>query len=66
MESLLLSRPRSMRGVFADGPDEQSNVSASLAVMVSSGAFEKMPQQGSITAKDLGALVNIEPNVIGL
>jgi len=34
--------------------------------MVASGAFEKMPKQGSITAKELGALVKIEPNVIGL
>jgi hypothetical protein len=55
-----------MNGLLADLPDEQTNVSTSLAVMVSSGAFEKMPKQGSITAKDLGALVNIEPNVIGL
>jgi len=34
--------------------------------MVQSGAFEKMPKQGSISAEELGALVNIEPNVIGL
>ncbi|TVY26782.1 O-methyltransferase [Lachnellula hyalina] len=41
-----------------------TSVSTSLAVMVASGAFEKMPKQGSITAKELGALVKIEPNVI--
>lgn len=34
--------------------------------MVDCGAFEKMPKQGSITAKELGALVKIEPNVIGM
>jgi hypothetical protein len=46
--------------------NQQINVTASLAVMVQSGAFEKMPKQGSISAKELGALVNIEPNVMGM
>jgi hypothetical protein len=37
-----------------------------LDVMVKLGIFEKMPKQGSITATELGKLVNLEPNVIGL
>lgn len=40
------------------------NVAAALAVLVQTGVFEKMPKQGSITAKELGALVNLEPSVI--
>jgi len=36
-----------------------------LNVMVSLGAFEKMPKQGSITAKELSALINLEASVIG-
>jgi hypothetical protein len=35
-----------------------------LNVMVSFGAFEKIPKQGSITAKELGALINLETSVI--
>ncbi|TVY82517.1 O-methyltransferase hmp5 [Lachnellula suecica] len=41
-----------------------TNVTTSLAVMTKSGAFEKMPKKGSISATELGALVNIQPNVI--
>lgn len=41
------------------------NTSTSLDVMVKLGVFEKMPKQGSISAKELGVLVNLEPNVIG-
>lgn len=33
--------------------------------MVKMGAFEKMPKQGSITAKDLGAAINLEPGIVG-
>lgn len=42
------------------------NTSTSLNVLVQLGVFEKMPKQGSISAKELGVLVNVEPNVIGL
>jgi hypothetical protein len=42
------------------------NVAAALAVLVQTGVFEKMPKEGSITAKELGNLVNLEPSVIGL
>jgi hypothetical protein len=42
------------------------NTSASLAVMTQLGVFEKMPKQGSITATELGEMVNLEPSVIGL
>jgi len=42
------------------------NTEASLDIMVKLGAFEKMPKEGSITAKELGALVNLEPTVISL
>jgi hypothetical protein len=41
------------------------NTMTALNVMVSLGAFEKMPKQGSITAKELSALINIDANVIG-
>lgn len=41
------------------------NTSTALAVMVQLGVFEKMPKKGSITAVELGRLVNLEPNVIG-
>ena len=34
--------------------------------MVQLGVFEKMPRQGSITATELGKLVNIQPNVLGM
>jgi hypothetical protein len=40
------------------------NTSAALDVMVKLGVFENMPKEGSITAKELGALVNLEPTVI--
>jgi len=41
------------------------NTMTSLNVMVSLGAFEKIPKQGSITAKELSALINLETSVIG-
>lgn len=41
------------------------NVAAALAVLVQTGVFEKIPKEGSITAKELGTLVNLEPSVIG-
>lgn len=41
------------------------NMATSLNMMVKLGAFEKMPKEGSITATDLGALINLEPSVIG-
>ncbi|KAH6716821.1 O-methyltransferase [Leptodontidium sp. MPI-SDFR-AT-0119] len=40
------------------------NMATSLNMMVKLGAFEKMPKEGSITATDLGALINLEPSVI--
>jgi hypothetical protein len=41
------------------------NTSASLNVMVAFGIFENMPRNGEgITAKELGDLVKLEPNVI--
>ena len=43
------------------------NVSTSLDVMVKLGVFEKMPKlgHGSMTAKEIGELVNLEPSIIG-
>lgn len=41
------------------------NTMNSLNIMVELGAFEKMPKQGSITAKELGVLINLESSVIG-
>jgi hypothetical protein len=41
------------------------NTMACLNTMVELGAFEKMPKQGSITAKELSALINLETSVIG-
>ena len=41
------------------------NTATSLNMMVKMGAFEKMPKEGSITATELGALINLEPSVIG-
>ncbi|KAH7391456.1 O-methyltransferase [Cadophora sp. MPI-SDFR-AT-0126] len=40
------------------------NTATSLNMMVKMGAFEKMPKEGSITATELGALINLEPSVI--
>ncbi|RDW92628.1 hypothetical protein BP5796_02022 [Coleophoma crateriformis] len=40
------------------------NAASSLNVMVETGTFEKMPREGSISAKDLAALTNLEPSVI--
>ncbi|CAG8952449.1 hypothetical protein HYFRA_00001196, partial [Hymenoscyphus fraxineus] len=40
------------------------NTSTALDVMVQMGAFEKMPKQGSITAKELGAAINLEPGIV--
>jgi hypothetical protein len=42
------------------------NSSTALDVMVQFKAFEYMPKQGSITAKELGALINLEPSVVGM
>lgn len=41
------------------------NMATSLNMMVKLGAFEKMPKEGSISAAELGALINLEPSVIG-
>jgi hypothetical protein len=41
------------------------NTMTSLNVMVSLGTFEKIPKQGSITAKELSTLINLETSVIG-
>jgi len=41
------------------------NTATSLNMMVKMDAFEKMPKEGSITATELGALINLEPSVIG-
>jgi hypothetical protein len=41
------------------------NTITALDVMVSLGAFEKIPKQGSITAKELSTLINLETSVIG-
>lgn len=41
------------------------NASAAIDVMVKSGGFEKIPKQGSISAKELGPQINIEPAVLG-
>ncbi len=41
------------------------NMATSLNMMVKLGAFEKMPKEGSISATELGALINLEPSVIG-
>ncbi|KAF4625303.1 hypothetical protein G7Y89_g12866 [Cudoniella acicularis] len=43
---------------------EYMNVASALDVMVKLGAFEKMPKDGSITAKDLGALINLDPGLV--
>jgi len=40
------------------------NTATSLNMMVKMDAFEKMPKEGSITATELGALINLEPSVI--
>ncbi|PVH83370.1 o-methyltransferas-like protein [Cadophora sp. DSE1049] len=40
------------------------NTATSLNMMVKMSAFEKMPKEGSITATELGALINLEPSVI--
>lgn len=40
------------------------NTATSLNMMVKMGAFEKIPKEGSITATELGALINLEPSVI--
>lgn len=41
------------------------NTTTALDVMVKMGAFEKMPKQGSITAKELGSAINLEPGIVG-
>ncbi|KAI9054704.1 hypothetical protein LZ554_001856 [Drepanopeziza brunnea f. sp. 'monogermtubi'] len=40
------------------------NMATSLNMMVRLGAFEKMPEEGSISATELGAMINLEPGVI--
>ncbi|CAL3965219.1 unnamed protein product [Diplocarpon coronariae] len=40
------------------------NIAASMNLMVRLGALEKIPEEGSITATELGALINLEPSVI--
>lgn len=42
------------------------NTAAALDTLAELGVFEKMPREGSITAKELGALTNTEPSVIGI
>ena len=42
------------------------NMATSLNMMVKMGAFEKMPKEGSISATELGGLINLEPSVIGI
>lgn len=41
------------------------NAMAALNLMVEMGVFEKMPKEGSITAKELSTVVNLEASVIG-
>ncbi|KAH8820715.1 o-methyltransferase-like protein [Xylogone sp. PMI_703] len=43
---------------------EMSNLLAALHLLVEMGAFEKMPKEGSITAKDLAGLVGIDESAI--
>lgn len=42
------------------------NTAAALDTLAKLGVLEKMPREGSITAKELGALTNMEPSVIGI
>jgi hypothetical protein len=41
------------------------NTTASLNTLAKLGVFEKMPMEGSITARELGTLTNTESDVIG-
>jgi hypothetical protein len=43
----------------------QTNLLAGLNLLVEMGAFEKMPKEGSISSKDLAALVGIDESAIG-
>ncbi|KAK6585252.1 hypothetical protein PZA11_001979 [Diplocarpon coronariae] len=42
------------------------NIAASMNLMVRLGALEKIPEEGSITATELGALINLEPSKVRL
>jgi len=43
----------------------QSSVLAAMNLLVEMGVLEKFPAEGSITSKDLAALVGIDESAIG-